>query len=552
MKKLKFVALMASILCAAALATACTGDATDTDTTAASTTSAVTTAVATDEATERATEPETDPVTEAATEENTEAATEETTVPETTAPETECHVLFEDDFSGAELDATKWKVGTTEDQPTVQYNTALWDPSMVALDGEGHLVLTSEWDSEARGARSGAVITKGTFEAGYGYYEASIQFPLIYGRSNHFSIVTENASIDIMRSENGLKKVFYEHRLTQGETVQTLDALRAAYVNIYDGRFHTFGVLRSAEGHTFYVDGQQTGFVPATDFTPTSEDGYLALFWEALKTDGAGRGSEGKFDIPAKMIIDRVRVYSSLPEAFDKAENAEAQILLTDDFDGNEIDFTKWKYAPEWTRNDYCYWSNEMSVLDGEGHLATKMEWDHEVNRLKSGALWSAADYGYGYYEASIRFPKAYGTWGAFWMMCGDVWMESAADGVEIDIVESINNQDGLYQHALHSNYGNLNSLGPEKLFMTDVYDGNFHRFGLLRAENGYFFYVDGKLSAIVPYYLYTPCPVPGRMELTVEADGWAGAATPESLEQLPAQMLTDYVRVWDSVPELN
>ena len=163
MKKMKFVALLASILCAAALATACTGDTTDTDTTAASTTSAVTTAVATDEATERATEPETDPVTEAATEENTEAATEETT-----APETECHVLFEDDFSGAELDTTKWNVGTPEAQPAKEKDVSLWDATMVALDGDGNLLLKTEWDATERVARSGAVTTKGLFEAGYG------------------------------------------------------------------------------------------------------------------------------------------------------------------------------------------------------------------------------------------------------------------------------------------------------------------------------------------------------------------------------------------------
>jgi beta-glucanase (GH16 family) len=245
-------------------------------------------------------------------------------------------------------------------------------------------------------------------------------------------------------------------------------------------------------------------------------------------------------------------VYSSLPETLGKAEASRAQLLLDDDFEGNEIDFTKWKYAPEWTRNDYCYWSNEMSVLDGEGHLATKMEWDSERNSLKSGALWSASDYGYGYYEASIKFPKAYGTWGAFWMMCGDVWKESAADGVEIDIVESINNETGAYNHALHCNYASLNSLGPTKLFQADIYNGEFHTFGVLRAENGYFFYVDGKLSGLVPHYQYTPCPIPGRMELTVEAAEWAGAGKPECLEQLPAQMLTDYVRVWDSMPELN
>ena len=59
---------------------------------------------------------------------------------------------------------------------------------------------------------------------------------------------------------------------------------------------------------------------------------------------------------------------------------------------------------------------------------------------------------GYGYYEASIKFPYAPGTWGAFWMMCGNVSGVdgSAADGVEIDIIESIGNDWGACNSALH------------------------------------------------------------------------------------------------------
>jgi hypothetical protein len=85
-----------------------------------------------------------------------------------------------------------------------------------------------------------------------------------------------------------------------------------------------------------------------------------------------------------------------------------------------------------------------------------------------------------------------------------------------------------------------------------DTSDGQFHTFGVLRADNGYFFYIDGMLSAIVPAYRYEPCPVIGRMKLTVEAAGWSGGGTPESFASLPAEMVVDYVRVYDTMPELN
>lgn len=528
--KAKLCAILAGLLCTVALAVACNDTPDGSDTSPETTVSAETTVEVTEEETEKVTEP----------------ATEE----ETTEAETECHLLFEDNFDGAELDNTKWeRLSESERENKPSAEKSIWKDDMSYTDGNGHLILQIQY-VEGEGILCGAVKTKTPFESGYGYYEASVKFPLAYGISSAFSLTGEKGEVDILRSEASNNGIAYRHSVTDGKNgLQALEASQQNFLNLYDGRFHAFGVLANESGYTFYIDGVESGRADASAI----QNGRLTLNSLAPRALGAATlACRDNLLQAQKIVVDYVRAYSSLPETFGKAVNTEPELLLTEDFDGTEIDFTKWKYAPEWTRNDYCYWSNEMSVLDGEGHLATKMEWDPEVNRLKSGALWSAADYGYGYYEASIKFPKAYGTWGAFWMMCGDVWMESAADGVEIDIVESINNHDGLYQHALHSNYASLNSLGPEKLFTTDIYDGAFHTFGVLRAENGYFFYVDRKLSAIVPYYQYTPCPIPGRMELTVEADSWVGAGTPECLAQLPAQMLTDSVRVWDSMPDLD
>ena len=534
MKKMKLCSILAALLCTAALAVACNDKPGPNPETTADVTADVTAEV-----------------TNSDTKEETQAMTEEkVTTEETTEAETECHLLFEDNFDGTELDNTKWeRLSESERENKPSTEKGIWKDDLSYTDGNGHLILKIQY-VEGEGILCGAVQTKTPFESGYGYYEASVKFPLTYGISSAFSLTGASGELDILRSEASNNGVTYRQGVAVGEgDPQTLEASPQNFLNLYDGRFHAFGVLSDESGYTFYIDGVESGHVEAA----VLENGSLTLSSLAPRALGSSTTVCRDNLLQAQQIVvDYVRAWSSLPETVGKAVNTEPQLLLTEDFDGTEIDFTKWKYAPEWTRNDYCYWSNEMSVLDGEGHLATKMEWDSEVNRLKSGALWSAADYGYGYYEASIKFPKAYGTWGAFWMMCGDVWMESAADGVEIDIVESIHNENGDYNHALHSNYGNLNSLGPTRLFTTDIYDGEFHTFGVLRAENGYFFYVDRKLSAIVPYYQYTPCPVPGRMELTVEAADWTGAGTPECLAQLPAQMLTDYVRVWDSMPEFD
>jgi len=241
-----------------------------------------------------------------------------------------------------------------------------------------------------------------------------------------------------------------------------------------------------------------------------------------------------------------------VPEEAAEAEPDEPQLLFEDTFDGTELDVTKWQRCPEWDRQgSFCVWDDDMSYVDGEGNLVIRMEWDEDESRVRSGAvrthgLFSA---GYGYYEASIKFPYAPGTWGAFWMMAGNVASEdgSAADGVEIDIIESIGNDWGACNHALHwDGYGNAHkSVGSGELKNHGIYDGEFHTFGLLRSEEGYVFYIDGKESWKVSADKCDPCPEDGYLKLTCEAADWAGAGSAKSIKALPAEMLVDYVRVY-------
>ncbi|MBQ7982062.1 MAG: glycoside hydrolase family 16 protein [Clostridia bacterium] len=233
-----------------------------------------------------------------------------------------------------------------------------------------------------------------------------------------------------------------------------------------------------------------------------------------------------------------------------------SNLLFEDNFDGTELDDSKWEQCPEWERQGaLCVWDNDMSYLDGEGHLVLRAEWDAENNRVQSGAVRTAGLFsaGYGYYEASICFPTAPGTWGAFWMMCGNVSGEddSAADGVEIDIIESIGNDWGACNSALHwDGYGDAHKqVGSGELYDHGIYDGNFHTFALERTEEGYVFYIDGAESWRAAADQCAPCPEDGYMKLTVEAADWAGAGSDACIAGLPAEMLVDYVRVYREKP---
>ena len=236
--------------------------------------------------------------------------------------------------------------------------------------------------------------------------------------------------------------------------------------------------------------------------------------------------------------------------------SVESNILFSDDFEGTELDLTKWQRCPEWFRQGKSFWKNELSYLDGEGHLVLEMKWNEETGLVDCGAVRTLGTFtaGYAYYEASIKFPVAEGTWGAFWMMAGNVSSEKngALDGVEIDIIESIHNEQGKYNHALHWDgyYEAHKSLSPKLMLDINIYDGEFHTFGLLRSEEYYIFYIDGQISSIVSKFDgCDPCPEDGYMKLTCEAAEWAGAGTEASINSLPTKMLVDYVRVYKEKP---
>ena len=243
-------------------------------------------------------------------------------------------------------------------------------------------------------------------------------------------------------------------------------------------------------------------------------------------------------------------------EPVEAEEPAGPTLLFEDNFDGGKLDTTKWQRCPEWDRQGgSCVWDDDLSGVDGEGNLVIRAEWDETEKRMRSGAvrthgLFSA---GYGYYEASIKFPYTPGAWGAFWMMAGNVAAEdgSAADGVEIDIIESIGNDWGACNHALHwDGYGAAHkNVGSGELKNHNIYDGEFHTFGLLRSEDGYVFYIDGKETWNVSADKCDPCPENGYMKLTVESAEWAGAGSAKAIKALPAEMLVDYVRVYSDLP---
>lgn len=219
------------------------------------------------------------------------------------------------------------------------------------------------------------------------------------------------------------------------------------------------------------------------------------------------------------------------------------KLVWQDEFDGAEIDNTKWE-RPSYERRGHL-WRAENAYLDQKGHLV--METSQVGDRYASPCLRTLGRYEkkYGLFVARCKLPKTEGHWSAFWLYNHSVGRvgDEGRDGTEIDIMEWPY-RDGRLQHALHwDGYGKEHKSKGHVSTHRNLLDGNFHTFALAWSPEEYVFYVDN--AEVWRTQEGGVCQVPLYIKLSVEIGDWAGDIT---RAKLPDFFIVDYVRVYDAV----
>lgn len=101
-------------------------------------------------------------------------------------------------------------------------------------------------------------------------------------------------------------------------------------------------------------------------------------------------------------------------------------LVFSDEFDGNTVDTTKWFHSPD-DHQEYA------KVHDGMVEITA--DWNKQKTKVQSVSLYTNERYGYGYYEARVKFRMQSGWWSAFWL-CTQGPSNPFVDGWEIDIYE--------------------------------------------------------------------------------------------------------------------
>ena len=256
------------------------------------------------------------------------------------------------------------------------------------------------------------------------------------------------------------------------------------------------------------------------------------------------------------------------------------KLVWADEFDGTELDRTKWDYRTSMMGNRHPAWVEKGVELDGNSNVVfTLIEedgrpvsaqlqtgrnfMDEPVEETKFGEdhlQWNIGKlyenkftHTYGYYECRCKLQQKFGWWSAFWLQSPIIGstLDPAESGTEIDIMECFNKGEISPHNIFDGGYGldckNLHIGGIKNIDQTV-----FHRFGVLWDENGYTFYIDGKEDGHIATDISKR---PEFILISTEVKGYRyknHQPTQEAFESIGDQFIVDYVRVFDKEVCIN
>jgi len=250
-----------------------------------------------------------------------------------------------------------------------------------------------------------------------------------------------------------------------------------------------------------------------------------------------------------------------------------------DDFNGTELDRSKWGFSWWITERKGGYWHEDMvSVKDG--NLVIKAEYLEEPlpNYYEDSGLemkeykpgWYTGkvttrdkyEQKYGYFEVRCILPAATGMWSAFWMMNEGVYNvnNSGEDGTEIDVFESFYYKDHWWGNdaistGIHYDGYDEGHHGEAvgKMFVANNPYEEYNTYGVEWNENEYIFYINGVETGRTsaggvsknPEYLLLSCEFAGENGVQSSDRHGTGEIWKTPDKNWPAEFKVDYVRCY-------
>lgn len=250
------------------------------------------------------------------------------------------------------------------------------------------------------------------------------------------------------------------------------------------------------------------------------------------------------------------------------------QLVWHDEFDGTELDRSKWDFRLCIMQHRQPHLIGEEGVeLDGNGNLLLKlvkkngeffsaqlqtgynfMDEPPEPNSYTRQMTWPIAklkkpkfQHKFGYYECRCRVQTQRGWWSAFWLQSPMIGagLDPRQCGIEVDIMECFD-PSAIVEHNNHwGGYAeNHIHLPSPKMKLENPLE--FHYFGLEWTSDAYIYYIDGEET----FRITEPVSqTEAFILLSTECNFYrmSGKPSPElETAKLPDAFIVDFVRVYD------
>lgn len=253
------------------------------------------------------------------------------------------------------------------------------------------------------------------------------------------------------------------------------------------------------------------------------------------------------------------------------------KLAWSDEFDGTELDTTKWSFRKYFWGNEFPAFTDKGIVLDGKSHMEMHrvpngdyyvspqlQTADNSFDIPKEGGLdtWNHPSFWplgklekpkfvhtYGYYECRCKFQNDPETmWSAFWTQSPTIGARFEPEwcGVESDIMECFNAGKATTGNIMNGYGKQLCEDGRVKYDLKETADG-WHYFGMNWQPEGYTFYCDGEIVSQCSEHV---SHVPQFILLTTEIMGYRPGVSSKlkKIEGEPVDdaFIVDFVRVYD------
>ncbi|MBR2089998.1 MAG: glycoside hydrolase family 16 protein [Fibrobacter sp.] len=238
-----------------------------------------------------------------------------------------------------------------------------------------------------------------------------------------------------------------------------------------------------------------------------------------------------------------------------------SQYFWNDEFDGDEIDNSKWTYdigtgSSGWGNNEWEYYTDRKEnayIKDGILHIRAQKE-DYKGSKYTSARMLTKGKFAfkYGTVEARIALPTGKGIWPAFWMLGENFDTVGWPACGEIDIIEAVNSENIVYGTNHWANGTEYATYGNN----TGNYRDQKHEIDITQFHTYKFTWDEKYIRMFVDDFMYHEILIENSTGDTEEfhkpfffilnvavAGNWPGFEVDDT--QFPNEMLVDYIRVY-------